>query len=77
MMCQDLLESILEGVAKPFDDAISEKGDELKLSGVNANVLDELETLHWERTGALVSKAFEVGLELGKVLGRLDIKKSS
>ena len=71
-MCQERLDAILEPIAKPFDEAIHEKGLLLDaaLGQEHQTLLDELDELHWRRTAALVEKAFEVGLDVGLVLGQ-------
>jgi len=71
-MCQDHLDAILEPIAKPFDDAIHEKGLLLDaaLGQEHQTLLDELDELHWRRTAVLVAKAVEVGLDVGLALGR-------
>jgi hypothetical protein len=71
-MLLDHLDRVLELVAQPFDRIIEEAGPEFEesLSPEQVGLLEKLEIAHWERTGLLVVKAFQVGVEIGLTLGR-------
>ncbi len=63
------LEAELAALASPFDEAIARLGDPLEqaLPGDLRHLLDELESLHWRRTAALVVRAYAAGLEARSV----------
>jgi|GEM_PF-7073220 len=65
----DPLEAELAALASPFDEAIALLGDTLEqaLPGDLRHLLDELESLHWRRTAALVVRAYAAGLEARSV----------
>jgi hypothetical protein len=63
------LEAELAALASPLDEAIALLEDTLEqaLPGELRHLLDELESLHWRRTAALVVRAYAAGLEARSV----------
>lgn len=71
-MCIEYLDSILEVIARPFDERIQAIGTDLEhgLTTEQSTLVEQLETTHWDRAGELVRKSFGVGVEVGIALGR-------
>lgn len=67
------LGDILAIVTAPFDQLIEAKGAEIEavLPPVHKLLVDDLDSLHWDRARAMAEVAYDTGLAIGKQLGRL------
>ena len=66
------VEGVLTAISMSFEKDLEDKGDALErtLDHDQRQLLEELERLHLDRSGAIGGQAFELGFELGKVFGK-------
>ncbi len=62
------LDQALEPIARRFNAEIVARGEALEktLSGDQKKLLDDLDGVHFRRSGALVVASFDLGIEVGK-----------
>lgn len=71
-MCLMGVAGVIEALSSSFDQKLEEVGTRLEdgLSAEKRVILEELEALHLDRADALIAKSLEVGIDVGRILGR-------